>query len=259
MSFIQTDLDRAAFIRSDAWLEQESRQARPLDIAFSCPETSATASPAPSLIDAIAAAGLPGLAIPLIAILTAATPPAWLFVALGLPLIAAALKVFTPHSRGATWLPVTGYAVLALGLFAIAADHAAALVAYAGVISTAYLAIPLTTALALAGWIMTQRKLVLATRDLLVIEGLTLALTLIVLANHATLGGAALATYQGTTPLPLIAADVGLVTLSPVLSAGIAFSFFAAGLRSLRASASAYAAASTAGSSSLRKPAAKAA
>jgi len=190
--------------------------------------------------------------------LTAAAPAAWLLAALGLPLLAAAVKITVPHSRGATWLPVIGYVALALGLFAIAADHAAALIGYTGVLSATYLAIPLTVALALAGWFMTQHKLVLATRDLLVIQGLTLALTLIVLANHATLGGAALMTYQGTAPLPLIAADVGLATLSPVLSAGIAFSFFVAGLRSLRAAASAYATASTVASSS-RKPAAKAA
>jgi hypothetical protein len=257
MSFIQTDLDRAAFIRSASWLERESRQARPLDIAFSCAEPAASATTTPRLIDEIAAAGLPGLTIPLITILTAATPPAWLLAALGLPLLGAVAKVVVPHNRAALWLPMTGYAALALGLLAVAGDHLAALIAYAGILPATYLAIPLTAVLALTGWVMAQRNLAMATRDLLVIEGLALALTLIVLANHATLGGAAFATYQGTAPLPLIAADVGLTTLSPILSAGIAFSFFVAGLRSFKAAANAYVAASGQRSLPPRKPVAK--
>ncbi|HVI88804.1 MAG TPA: hypothetical protein VM659_10895 [Dongiaceae bacterium] len=235
MSFIQTELDHAAFIRSAAWPDQESWLSRPLDDALPCMNQPVSRTPATIIIDEIAASGLPGLAIPLLFILTVVTPPTWLLAAIGLPLLAGATKIVAPRRRGAIWLSIFGYAALALSLTAIAADHAAAAIASASTLPTAYLVVPLTAVLMAASWFMARRKVTLATRDLLVIEGLTLALTLIILANHATLGGTALTTYQGATPLGLIAADVGLTTLSPILGAGIAFSFFIAGLRSCKA------------------------
>lgn len=253
MSFIQTELDHAAFIRSAAWPDQETRQAQPLDIAFSCTEPAVPAMVASGLIDEIAAFGLPGLAIPLLLTLSTGTAPGWLLAALGLPLAAMIAKAIAADSRGTRWLSVLGHAALALGLIALAGDHAAALVGYAGAMSPTHLALPLTGALVAAAWLFARQRLTPATRDLLVVEGLTLALTLIVLANHATLGGGAFASYRGTTPISLIAADVGLTALSPILSLGIAFSFFVAGLRSFKGLADAYAAIAANRTASARK------
>lgn len=253
MSFIQTELDHAAFIRSAAWPDPQARQIPPLDIAFSCNEQAAPAVVASGLIDEIAAFGVPGLAIPLLFTLTLGTPPGWLLAALSLPLAAAVARAVAAGSRGARWLSVLGHAALALGLIALAGDHAATLIAYAGTLPATYLALPLTAVLITLAWFVARQGLMPTTRDLLVVESLTLALTLIVLANHATLGSGAFASYRGTTPISWLATDVGLTTLSPILSLGIAFSFFVAGLRSFRGLARAYAAIATNRSLSVRK------
>jgi hypothetical protein len=243
MSFIQTELDHAAFTKPAAWpdaviwLPQQPNDASPW------PSQPATRAPATIIIDATAASGLPGLAIPLLSLLTLASPPAWLLASLSLPLLVGIARAAAPRSRSLTWLSIGGYAGLAVGLNAIAADHIVAAVATAGTLPITHLALPLMAGLLASSWFLARRKVTLASRDLLVIQGLTLALTLIVLANRATLGGGA-AAYQGTTPISSIAAEVGLTTLSPILSAGIAFSFFIAGLRSFKALISAHSAVS---------------
>jgi hypothetical protein len=243
MSFIQTELDHSAFVRPTVLPGRETRQAPTLDIAFSCDERPLAIAAAPGRlqerVDEIVACGLPGSAIPLALTLTTGTFPVWLSAAVVFATAAIIVKRRTTQYTGANWRSAAGFAVLGLALFALAADHAAALIVYAGAAPGAYLATALTTALtatfAAAGWLIARKGLVPATRDLLVPQGLTLALTLIVLANRAALGGAALATYHGTATLGLIAVDVGLGTLGPILSAGIAFSFFIAGLRCCKA------------------------
>ncbi|HVJ40999.1 MAG TPA: hypothetical protein VM639_05865 [Dongiaceae bacterium] len=269
MSFIQTELDHAAFIRPSELLERELWQSRP---AAATPPYSAIQAAYPlaaRLANGVATAGLPALVIPFFFSLSTGTPSASqsaLLAALAVPMAAwsfqqvrsagqvheAAGRVSATYpGRGATpraraaWPTLLGHACLTALLITAAAGHAAASIAsmtaargIAAMASDGTLAewaLPLSICLALAVWILARRGATPPLRTMLVIEGITIALSLIVLANYSALGNVGIDSLSATTPFSAVAESVGLAALSPILSAGIGFCCFTGALASLKA------------------------
>lgn len=245
MSFLQTELDHAAFLRPADRLACDLARTPPLD-ETQWDGAGAISPVAPARwAEKIVVSGLPGLIIPLPLLLATAASWAWLFAAGALPLAAWSIRHAAPRRhRLAASLTLLGHAGLALGLIITAANQAAfSITVFADAADSglgAYLMAPLTILLAFRAWALARRGIAFATRDMLVVEGITLALTLIVLANYTALtgtalGGETIGTFDGAAPIGLIATKVGLASLSPVLSAGIAFCALAAGVSVLKA------------------------
>jgi len=272
MRFIESEFDQACLIRLAGAPAHDRWPSRPAPADFSRP---AIRLPLRRLGEGAVRSGMPALVIPFLFSLGGGASLGWPLIPLSLAALPLALwwfyrdapgmrlgqaeeraglaRLTAGRSPGGTGrLSVLGNTGLTALLIAAAADHAAAAIAslaigesaepiIAGKESMAGLALSFAAALASAAWLLARRGATPPLRVMAVIEGITLALTLIVLANYAALGGASLESQPTGTPsgggavtIAAAAQHAGLAALSPILSAGIAFCCFAGALASLK-------------------------
>lgn len=266
MSFIQNEFDHAPFIRLAEAPARDHWQSRSAAADFRRPTTRLSLR---RLGESAVTSGMPALVIPFLFTLGSGTSLGWPLIALSLAVLPLALWWFYRDGpvmqmdkaeaqagfSGPARLTVLGNASLTALLMIAAADHAAAAVASlaigepadptsAGRETMVGLVLPLAiiASLASAACFLARRGATPPLRVMLVIEGITLALTLIVLANYTAFGKAAMeslpistqASGSGTVAIAAIAETVGLAALSPILSAGIAFCCFTGALASLK-------------------------